>query len=62
MSLTLHRPLVVFDLETTGINFSRDRIVEMCMIRVSPDGSEDLKVFRFNPGMPIPPEATAMKT
>jgi len=60
MNLQLHRPLLVFDLETTGINFSKDRIIEMCMIKVNPDGSEETRVYRFNPGMPIPPESTAI--
>lgn len=60
MNLQLHRPLLVFDLETTGINFSKDRIIEMCMIKVNPDGQEETRVYRFNPGMPIPPESTAI--
>jgi DNA polymerase-3 subunit epsilon len=58
MQLNLKRPLVVFDLETTGVNISTDRIVELCYIKVFPDGVEEVKTMRFNPGMPIPAEAT----
>jgi DNA polymerase III subunit epsilon len=58
MQLNLKRPLVVFDLETTGVNISIDRIVELCYIKVFPDGTEDVKTMRFNPQRPIPPEVT----
>ncbi len=58
MQLNLKRPLIVFDLETTGISISKDRIVEMCYIKVFPDGTEELKTMRFNPGIPIPPEVS----
>ncbi len=58
MQLKLKRPFVVFDLETTGINISRDRIVELAYIKVFPDGTEEKKTFRFNPEMPIPPEVS----
>lgn len=60
MKLTLHRPLVIFDLETTGINISRDRIIELYMIRVQPDGKRQDLFQRFNPEMPIPAEASAV--
>jgi DNA polymerase-3 subunit epsilon len=58
MQLNLKRPLIVFDLETTGISISQDRIVELCYIKVFPDGTEDVKTMRFNPGIPIPPEVS----
>jgi DNA polymerase-3 subunit epsilon len=58
--LKLQRPLVIFDLETTGVNFSRDRIIDMFMIRVMPDQTEERRYYRFNPGVPIPPESTAI--
>ena len=58
MSLSLQRPLVVFDLETTGINTSTDRIVEIAYIKVYPDGRRVSRSMRVNPGMPIPPEST----
>lgn len=54
----LDRPLVFFDLETTGLSTSEDRIVEMALIRVTPRGDVLERVRRFNPGIPIPPEAT----
>lgn len=60
MNLILNRPLVVFDLETTGINTSKDRIVELYMIKILPDGSRTELFQRFNPGIPIPPEITAI--
>ena len=56
--LELKRPLVVFDLETTGINTSRDRIVELCLLKVYPDGREELRTYRINPEMPIPAEVS----
>jgi DNA polymerase-3 subunit epsilon len=60
MKLTLKRPLVIFDLETTGVNTSSDRIVEICMIKVFPEGHEELRTYRINPEIPIPPQATAV--
>lgn len=60
MKLKLKRPIIFFDLETTGVDTSRDRIVEISMIRIEPDGEEIVRTRRLNPGMPIPPEATAV--
>ena len=60
MKLVLTKPLVIFDLETTGINTSKDRIVELFMIKVQPDGARSDYYQRFNPEMPIPPEITAI--
>lgn len=60
MKLVLNKPLVVFDLETTGINTSKDRIVELYMIKVQPDGSRTDLYQRYNPEIPIPPEITAI--
>lgn len=56
----LDRPLVFFDLETTGLNTSSDRIVELALIRITPHGDVLERVRRFNPGIPIPQEATAI--
>ncbi len=56
----LERPLVFFDLETTGLRVGTDRIVELAIIRLGPGGDVMEKVRRFNPGIPIPPEATAI--
>jgi DNA polymerase III subunit epsilon len=58
--LKLDRPLVCFDLETTGVSVERDRIVEIGMVRVEPDGSRRTYRSLVNPDMPIPPQATAV--
>ena len=60
MKLNLKRPIIFFDLETTGTDTSRDRIVEISMVKVSPDGGKDIKTRRINPEMPIPAEASAV--
>ncbi|MFH0893599.1 MAG: 3'-5' exonuclease [Bacteroidota bacterium] len=60
MQLNLTRPLCVVDLETTGTNVVADRIVEICILKVMPDGTTDIKTRRINPGMKIPPESTAI--
>lgn len=60
MELRLTKPIVFFDLETTGINITADRIVEISIIKVYPDGHEDSKTRRINPEMPIPADATAI--
>lgn len=60
LPLPLDRPLVFFDLETTGLSLVSDRIIEMALIRVTPRGDVLERVRRFNPGIPIPPEATAV--
>jgi len=58
MKLNLKRPLAFFDIEATGINIGVDRIVEISVIKLNPDGSEDVKTWRVNPEMPIPLEAS----
>jgi len=58
MSLQLDRPLVVLDLETTGANVSADRIVELCTLKVTPDGEETIFQTRVNPCIPISQEAS----
>ncbi len=60
MELNLKNPIVFFDLETTGVNVSRDRIVEISLLKVYPNGTEEVKTRRINPEMPIPAEATAV--
>lgn len=60
MNLTLTRPIACVDLETTGVSITQDRIVEISIIKVSPDGSKDVRTRRMNPGIPIPPEASAV--
>lgn len=56
----LERPIAFFDLETTGLSLSQDRIIELAVIRVSPRGDVFERVRRYNPGIPIPPEAVAI--
>lgn len=65
MKLNLKRPIVFFDLETTGVDTARDRIVEISMIKVMPDGEEITRTRRLNPGMHIRPKrppCTASRT
>jgi DNA polymerase-3 subunit epsilon len=58
--LQLKKPIIFFDLETTGIDHAKDKIVELAMVKINPDGSRDKMVKRINPGIPIPPETTAI--
>ena len=60
MQLNLKRPIIFFDLETTGLNITKDRIVEISLIKVYPDGHEEEKTRRLNPEMPIPEQASAV--
>jgi DNA polymerase-3 subunit epsilon len=58
MKLHLKRPLAFFDLETTGTNIGADRIVEISVIKLNPDGSEEVLTLRVHPGIPIPLESS----
>lgn len=58
MKLNLKRPLAFFDLETTGVNIASDRIVEISILKAMPDGTEEIKTMRINPGIPIPLESS----
>lgn len=58
MNLDLKNPLAFIDLETTGINIINDRIVELSILKIHTNGKEEMKTFRVNPEMPIPPETT----
>jgi DNA polymerase-3 subunit epsilon len=60
MDLNLKNPLVFFDLETTGVDIVNDRIVEISYLKISPNGMEESKTMRINPGIPIPATATAV--
>lgn len=60
MKLNLSRPIVFFDIEATGLNVATDRIVEISYIKVYPDGHEESQTLRFNPGIPISVEASAV--
>ena len=59
-NLKLVRPLVVFDIESTGVSPRKDRIIELAAIKLMPDGEEISKCWLMNPGVPIPPETTAI--
>lgn len=56
MELKLKRPLVFFDLETTGVNVATDRIVEVSFLKVMPNGEETVYTKKINPEIPIPAE------
>ena len=58
MELDLKKPIVFFDLETTGIDVANDRIVEISLMKIFTDGKEEIKTMRINPEMPIPPHVT----
>ncbi|HRP45886.1 MAG TPA: 3'-5' exonuclease, partial [Ginsengibacter sp.] len=60
MSLQLSKPLAFIDLETTGINIATDRIVEIFILKILPDGTQQKKYKLLNPGTPIPPESAAI--
>ncbi len=60
MDLKLKRPIAFLDLETTGINVTSDRIVELSVLKISPNGKEEWMSTRVNPGIPIPPKTTAI--
>lgn len=60
MQLQLKKPIIFFDLETTGTSITHDRIVEISMIKIMPNGEERERTLRINPEMPIPAEATAV--
>ncbi len=58
MELKLKKPICFFDLETTGINVASDRIVEISILKVFPNGNKESHTWRVNPGMPIPPASS----
>ena len=60
MNLNLKNPIVFFDLETTGVNINTDRIVEICYLKVYPNGNEESKTMRINPEMHIPESSSAI--
>lgn len=60
MKLQLNRPIIFFDIEATGLQVASDRIVELCYIKVYPDQKKEVETLRFNPGIHISAEATAV--
>ena len=60
MELNLKKPICFFDLETTGINVAKDRIVEIAILKVFPNGNKESYTWRVNPEMPIPEATTAI--
>lgn len=56
--LKLNRPLALIDLETTGVNVASDRIIEIAILKIMPNGDREMKCMRINPTIPIPPETT----
>ena len=60
MELKLNKPICFFDLETTGTNVAKDRIVEISILKIFPNGNKSSKTWLVNPGIPIPAEATAI--
>lgn len=60
MELQLKKPICFFDLETTGTNIAADRIVEISILKVFPNGNKESRTWLVNPGMPIPEEASAI--
>tara|TARA_R110002072_G_scaffold83655_3_gene189747 strand:+ start:262 stop:1035 length:774 start_codon:yes stop_codon:yes gene_type:complete len=60
MKLKLKKPIVFFDLETTGVDVAKDRIVEISILKLYPDGKKEIKTRRVNPEMPIPAESSAI--
>ena len=60
LAIKLDRPLAIFDIESTGISPRADRIIELAVIRIEPDGTETEKYWLVNPTIPIPVESTAV--
>ena len=58
--IKLERPLAILDIEATGISPRADRIVELAILRIDPDGAEQLRTWLVNPTIPIPVETTAI--
>ena len=60
MKLNLTKPIVFLDLETTGVDPAKDRIVEISLAKIMPDGTREVKTRRLNPEMHIPEAASAI--
>ncbi|WP_185871737.1 3'-5' exonuclease [Blattabacterium cuenoti] len=60
MKLKLHRPICFFDIEATGINIGKDRIIEISILKIFPNENKEDKTWLIYPGIPIPPQSTAI--
>ncbi len=60
MELKLSKPICFFDLETTGVDIGKDRIVEISIFKIFPNGNKESKTWLVNPTIPIPPQTTAV--
>ncbi|WP_185873933.1 3'-5' exonuclease [Blattabacterium cuenoti] len=60
MKLQLYRPICFFDIEATGINIGKDRIIEISILKIFPNGNKEDKTWLIFPGIPIPPKSTAI--
>lgn len=60
MELKLNRPICFFDLETTGVDVAKDRIVEIAILKIFPNGNKESKTWLVNPTISIPPQTTAV--
>lgn len=60
MKLKIERPIAFFDIESTGVMVGQDRIVELAIVKLMPDGKRENKVFRVNPTIPIPEASSAI--
>ena len=58
MDISLDKPIVFFDIESTGLNISKDRIVEISVLKINPNNSQESKTWLINPTIPIPKETT----
>ena len=61
MKLNLTRPIAFFDLETTGLSITKDRIIEIAILKVNPDNTTEERTWLINPGMPIPAQSTRLQ-
>lgn len=60
MQLNLTKPIIFFDIESTGVNVGQDKIVEICLLKVFPDSKEEVRTYLVNPERHIPEEVTAI--
>src|SRR5690554_3909442 len=60
MELNLGKPIVFFDIESTGTNVGFDKIVEICLLKINPNQSEEIRTYRINPEREIPEEVIAI--